>query len=152
MKQSRQFALIHLRLFSLYTSFSKTKSNTSQTSETVYIFNVSKSEKEKWGVIIETYLSNRENLCEVILVVDIRHAPSKEDVLMYNWLLEYGFTGYVIATKADKISKGQWNKHIKIIKDTLNIKDGSLVLPFSSDSKVNLEMIHQKIEEILMEE
>ena len=75
---------------------------------------VSKSEKEKWGVIIETYLSNRENLCEVILVVDIRHAPSKEDVLMYNWLLEYGFTGYVIATKADKISKGQWNKHIKI--------------------------------------
>ena len=113
---------------------------------------VSKSEKEKWGVIIETYLSNRENLCEVILVVDIRHAPSKEDVLMYNWLLEYGFTGYVIATKADKISKGQWNKHIKIIKDTLNIKDGSLVLPFSSDSKVNLEMIHQKIEEILMEE
>ena len=112
---------------------------------------VSKSEKEKWGVIIETYLSNRENLCEVILVVDIRHAPSKEDVLMYNWLLEYGFTGYVIATKADKISKGQWNKHIKIIKDTLNIKDGSLILPFSSDSKVNLEMIHQKIEEILME-
>ena len=60
---------------------------------------VSKSEKEKWGVIIETYLSNRENLCEVILIVDIRHAPSKEDVMMYNWLLEYGFSGYVIATK-----------------------------------------------------
>lgn len=112
---------------------------------------VSKSEKEKWATIIETYLSNRENLMEVILVVDIRHAPSKEDVLMYNWLLQYGFTGYVVATKADKISKGKWNKHIKVIKETLNIKDNELILPFSSDSKVNLEKIHEQIENILNE-
>lgn len=112
---------------------------------------VSNFEKEKWGTIIETYLSNRENLLEVILVVDIRHAPSKEDVLMYNWLLQYDFTGYVIATKADKISKGQWNKHIKIIKETLGIKDSSLILPFSSDSKANLEKIHERIENILNE-
>lgn len=110
---------------------------------------VSKSEKEKWKEIIETYLSNRENLLEVILIVDIRHAPSKEDVLMYNWLLEYGFTGYVIATKMDKISKGRLNKHIKIIKETLKIKDSNLILPFSSDSKWNLEKIHQRIETIL---
>lgn len=110
---------------------------------------VSKSEKEKWGTIIETYLSSRVNLYEVILVVDIRHAPSKEDVLMYNWLLQYDFTGYVIATKADKISKGQWQKHIKVIKDTLGIKDSKLILPFSSDSKINLEAIHNRIEEIL---
>lgn len=96
---------------------------------------VSKSEKEKWKEIIETYLSNRENLLEVILIVDIRHAPSKEDVIMYNWLLEYGFTGYVIATKMDKISKGRLNKHIKIIKETLKIKDSNLILPFSSESK-----------------
>lgn len=110
---------------------------------------VSKSEKEKWKEIIETYLSNRENLLEVILIVDIRHAPSKEDVIMYNWLLEYGFTGYVIATKMDKISKGRLNKHIKIIKETLKIKDSNLILPFSSDSKSNLEKIHQRIETIL---
>ena len=110
---------------------------------------VSKSEKEKWGVIIETYLSNRENLCEVILIVDIRHAPSKEDVMMYHWLLEYGFSGYVIATKADKISKGQWNKHLKVVRETLGIKDMNLVIPFSSDSKANLEAVHNKIEEIL---
>lgn len=110
---------------------------------------VSKSEKEKWKEIIETYLSNRENLLEVILIVDIRHAPSKEDVLMYNWLLEYGFTGYVIATKMDKISKGRLNKHIKIIKETLKIKDSNLILPFSSESKSNLEKIHQTIETIL---
>lgn len=84
---------------------------------------VSKSEKEKWGKIIETYLTNRGNLCDVILVVDIRHAPSKDDILMYNWLLEYGFSGYVIATKADKISRGQWNKHLKIVRETLGIKD-----------------------------
>ena len=110
---------------------------------------VSKSEKEKWEVIIETYLSNRENLCEVILIVDIRHAPSKEDVMMYNWLLEYGFSGYVIATKADKISKGQWSKHLKVVRETLGIKDMNLVIPFSSDSKANLEAVHNKIEEIL---
>ena len=89
---------------------------------------VSKSEKEKWGKIIETYLTNRGNLCEVILVVDIRHAPSKDDILMYNWLLEYGFSGYVIATKADKISRGQWNKHLKIVRETLGIKDTNLAL------------------------
>lgn len=112
---------------------------------------VSKTEKEKWATIIETYLSNRENLMEVVLVVDIRHAPSKEDVLMYNWLLEYGFTGYVVATKADKISKGKFNKHIKVIKETLNIKDNELILPFSSDSKINLEKIHEQIENILKE-
>lgn len=110
---------------------------------------VSKSEKEKWGDIIETYLSNRKNLIEVILIVDIRHAPSKEDVLMYNWLLEYGFKGYVIATKADKISKGRFNKNIKIIKETLDIKNIDLILPFSSDSKINLEKIHKRIEDIL---
>lgn len=110
---------------------------------------VSKSEKEKWGTIIETYLSSRENLFEVILVVDIRHAPSKEDVLMYKWLLEYGFSGYVIATKADKISRGQWQKHTKIIRETLGIKDNTLILPFSSDSKINLELVHNRIEEIL---
>lgn len=110
---------------------------------------VSKSEKEKWKEIIETYLSNRENLLEVILIVDIRHAPSKEDVIMYNWLLEYGFTGYVIATKMDKISKGRLNKHIKIIKETLKIKDSNLILPFSSEYKSNLEKIHQRIENIL---
>lgn len=110
---------------------------------------VSKSEKEKLKEIIETYLSNRENLLEVILIVDIRHAPSKEDVIMYNWLLEYGFTGYVIATKMDKISKGRLNKHIKIIKETLKIKDSNLILPFSSESKSNLEKIHQRIENIL---
>lgn len=110
---------------------------------------VSKSEKEKWATIIETYLSNRKNLIEVMLIVDIRHAPSKEDVLMYKWLLEYGFTGYVIATKADKISKVRFNKNIKVIKETLEIKDIDLILPFSSDSKINLEKIHERIENIL---
>ena len=84
---------------------------------------VSKAEQKKWGEIIDRYLTSRENLREVILIVDIRHRPTDQDLMMYNWIRSFGFTGIVIATKADKISRGNWQKHIKIIKDKLNIQD-----------------------------
>lgn len=110
---------------------------------------VSKSEKEKWGHIIEEYLSTRENLKEVILVVDIRHEPSEQDLMMYDWIKSFGFKGLVIATKADKISKGNWQKHIKIIKKKLDIKDSNLIIPYSSDNKINKEKAWQILSNIL---
>lgn len=102
---------------------------------------VSKEEQKKWGDIIDRYLSSRENLCEVVLIVDMRHKPTDQDLMMYNWIRSFGYSGIVIATKADKISKGSWQKHIKIIKDKLEIKDTGIVIPYSSQDKTNKEKI-----------
>ncbi len=78
---------------------------------------VSKAEKEKWGGhIIEEYLSKRENLREVILIVDIRHEPTNDDLMMYNWIKSFGFKGLVIATKADKISRGSWQNIYRLLR------------------------------------
>jgi len=110
---------------------------------------VSKTEKEKWGKMIETYLSSREQLKEVILLVDIRHEPNANDIQMYEWIKSYGCTGFVIATKADKISKAQRIKQISIIKKTLNIDDINLITSFSSSEKLNVEKVWELFEGIL---
>lgn len=110
---------------------------------------VSKSEREKWGHIIDQYLTERENLREIILIVDIRHEPSEQDLMMYNWIKSFGYKGLVIATKADKISKARWQKHVNIIKKKLDIEDTSLILPYSSDNKVNKEKAWQVLGGIL---
>lgn len=110
---------------------------------------VSKSEQKKWGDIIESYLTSRENLREVILVVDIRHEPTAQDLMMYNWIKSFGFMGIVIATKADKISRGAWQKHLKIIRQKLDIKDKDLVIPYSSEDKTNKEEVWELLAERL---
>lgn len=102
---------------------------------------VSKAEQKKWGDIINEYLTNRENLREIILIVDMRHEPTDQDLMMYNWIKTFGFSGIVLATKADKISRGNWQKHLKIIRQKLDIKDMNLVIPYSSENKTNKEEI-----------
>lgn len=110
---------------------------------------VSKAEKEKWGQIIERYLIDRENLREIILIVDIRHEPTEQDLIMYKWIKSFGYSGIVIATKADKISRGNWQKHIKIIKNKLEIQDTKLILPYSSETKIDIEKVWKTFETIL---
>lgn len=110
---------------------------------------VSKTEKEKWGKMIETYLKSREQLKEVILLVDIRHEPNANDIQMYEWLKSFGYTGFVIATKADKISKGQRARYISVIKKTLNIDDINLITAFSSSERLNVEKIWNLFENII---
>lgn len=110
---------------------------------------VSKVERKKWGSIIEEYLVKRENLKEVVLIVDIRHEPTDDDLMMYQWIKSFNYRGLVIATKADKISKGKWQKHVKIIKDKLGIDDSSLVIPYSAEKKLNKEKVWKLFEEIL---
>ena len=110
---------------------------------------VSKSEKNKWGKIIEEYLTTRENLREVVLLVDIRHEPTAQDVLMYDWIKSFGYKGIVVATKADKISKANWQKHIKIIRQKLGIEDLQLIIPYSSEKKINVEKAWSVFEPIL---
>ncbi len=110
---------------------------------------VSMSERKKWGDIIEKYLRNRENLKEVVLIVDIRHEPTSQDVMMYNWIKSFGYKGLVIATKADKISKGNWQKNLKIIREKLDIKDINLIIPYSSDKKLNVDTMWKIFEPLL---
>lgn len=110
---------------------------------------VSKVERKKWGLIIDEYLTNRENLKEIILIIDIRHEPSEQDLMMYNWIKSFGYDGIVMATKADKVSKTRWQKHIDVIKKKLDIKDSSLIIPYSSDKKINKERAWNVLEDIL---
>lgn len=113
---------------------------------------VSKTEKDKWGKIIEEYLVKRENLKEIVLIVDIRHEPTNQDLQMYQWIKSFGYKGYVIATKADKISKANWQKHTKVIRNKLGIKDMDLVIPYSSDKKINIEYMWDIFAPILGQE
>lgn len=110
---------------------------------------VSKKEKEKWNNLIHQYLYQRENLKEVFLLVDIRHAPTKQDKEMYDWIIDSGFTGFVIATKYDKIPKTHLKKHIKEIMKTLNIDDEGLIFAYSSITSHNKNVLLEQVEVIV---
>lgn len=110
---------------------------------------VSKGEKDNWAKIIETYLNNRKNLYEVFLLVDIRHEPTNQDLEMYKWIMSFGFTGFVIATKADKISRNKVNKNINIIAKKLNISDKDLIFPYSTESKLNKDVLLEQLSAII---
>lgn len=110
---------------------------------------VSKKEKQKWNNLIHDYLYKRENLKEVFLLVDIRHAPTKQDKQMYDWIIDSGFTGFVIATKYDKIPKTHLKKHIKEIMKTLNIDDEGLIFAYSSVTSHNKNVLLEQIEVIV---
>lgn len=112
---------------------------------------VSKSHRDDWGEIIDRYLHSRDNLKEVFLLVDIRHEPNDNDLMMYNWIIDMGFTGYVIATKLDKIGKSRLQQYIKIIAKKLNIQDRKKIIYYSSETKENRKYIYNIIEDIIGE-
>ena len=95
---------------------------------------VSKSERAAWGKMTETYLTSREQLKSAILNVDLRHPPTKDDVMMYDFFKHYDIPCIVIATKADKIPKGKWQKHLKVTKETLQLEKGDEIILFSSET------------------
>jgi GTP-binding protein len=95
---------------------------------------VSKKEREAWGKMIETYITSREQLKAVILLVDLRHPPSVDDRTMYDFLKYYEIPVIVVATKADKIPKSKWQKHIKIAKETLEFDPEDTMILFSSET------------------
>ncbi len=100
---------------------------------------VSKKEREKWGRMIEEYLTSRENLKAVVSLVDFRHEPSADDVQMYEFLKYYEIPVILVATKADKIPRGKWNKHESIIKKKLDFDSSDVFIVFSSVTKEGLE-------------
>ncbi len=95
---------------------------------------VSRDVKALWGRMIEGYLKNRENLQAVVQLVDIRHPPSKEDIEMHNWLKHYGVPTVLAVTKADKIPRGKWQKHVKIIRDNLEPLPETPIVVFSAET------------------
>ena len=100
---------------------------------------VSKKEREKWGRMIEEYLTSRENLKAVVSLVDFRHEPSADDVQMYEFLKYYEIPVILVATKADKIPRGKWNKHESIIKKKLDFDPADTFIVFSSVTREGLE-------------
>lgn len=95
---------------------------------------VSKSEREAWGKMIERYLRAREPMKLVLQLVDLRHPPSAEDQRMYEWLSHYEIPMTVVATKADKVSRSQWPKHTKVIRQTLGMPGHVPLILFSSET------------------
>lgn len=93
---------------------------------------VSKAQREKFGKMIEEYLTQRENLRLVIQLVDLRHNPTEDDVLMYNYLKHFDIPTLVICTKEDKIAKGKVQKHLKNIKDKLELEPEDSIISYSS--------------------
>ena len=100
---------------------------------------VSKKEREKWGKMIEEYLTSRENLRAVVSLVDFRHEPSADDVQMYEFLKYYEIPVILVATKADKIPRGKWNKHESMIKKKLDFDKADTFIIFSSVNKTGVE-------------
>ncbi|MDR5658667.1 ribosome biogenesis GTP-binding protein YihA/YsxC [Serpentinicella sp. ANB-PHB4] len=107
---------------------------------------VSKSERASWGKMMETYLAGRPNLQEVLLLVDIRHDPTADDKLMYEWIRHYGYGRIVVATKSDKISKNQQQKSIKNIRQKLQMASDAKVVPISSLKKLGIDDLWKAIE------
>lgn len=110
---------------------------------------VSKETQEKWGKMIERYLQTSKQLKAVFLLIDIRHEPSANDKNMYEWIVYNGFEPIIIATKLDKINRSQVQKHIKVIKNKLQVKPGTIVIPFSAQTKQGRDEIWQLVDELV---
>lgn len=102
---------------------------------------VSQELKAKWGKMIEKYLKTSEALKLVFLLVDIRHEPSENDKNMYDWIVYNGFKPVIIATKLDKIKRSQKDKQLKLIRQGLNVQEGTKIIAFSSQTKQGLEEV-----------
>ena len=112
---------------------------------------VSKVQREKFGKMIEEYITQRENLKLVIQLVDLRHQPTEDDVLMYNYLKHFDIPTLVICTKEDKIAKGKVQKHIKRIKDKLELEPGDNIISYSSIKNSKQQEIWNFIETYISE-
>lgn len=106
----------------------------------------SKSEVEKWGKMIEDYLLKRIELKTIILLIDIRHEPGENDLMMYEWLKHYGHKIIIVATKSDKLKRSQLNKHKAMLIKAFNLGKEDIILPFSSETKSGKDELWAVIE------
>lgn len=107
---------------------------------------VSRTERGRWGQFIDRYLTEREELKLVMQLVDLRHPPTKDDQMMFEWLESYKKPRIVVATKADKIPKGKWQKHAKIVRETLGMRSEDKLILFSSETGLGKDELWAVIE------
>lgn len=110
---------------------------------------VAKSVSDDWGRMMETYLSGRPNLKKVVQLVDIRHEPSAQDKQMYDYLRYFGLDGIVVATKADKIPKNHFQKHLNMIRKSLKLEKDDIIIPVSALKKTGHEDLMDVIESVI---
>ena len=111
--------------------------------------------KAQWGKMVERYLHKSEMLRQVFLLIDIRHAPSQNDCIMYDWIVQSGYKPIIVATKLDKIKRSQLQKQTDLIRSTLEVVEDTVLIPFSAQTKqgrdeiygiLDGEVLHEKIQ------
>ncbi len=112
---------------------------------------VSQQEKEKWGKMIERYLHSSKQLRAVFLLIDIRHEPSANDKMMYDWVVSQGYNPIIIATKQDKLKRSQIDKHVRMLRQGLKLVPGTRIIPFSSVTKQGRDEIWELMETELLD-
>ena len=110
---------------------------------------VSENEKQKWGKMIENYLHTSKQLKAVFLLIDIRHEPSANDKMMYEWIVYQGYDPIIVATKLDKIKRSQIQKSVKMVKEGLNVKPGTKIIPYSALTKQGRDEIWELMDELV---
>ena len=112
---------------------------------------VSKDVSVKWGKMIEDYLHQSKQLRLVFLLIDIRHDPSENDKIMYKWIVDHGFNPVIIATKVDKLKRSQVAKHVKMIKNGLDVVEGTPIIPYSALTKQGRDEIWELMEQFVLD-
>ncbi len=113
---------------------------------------VSQSVKEKWGKMVERYLKRSRQLRQVFLLIDIRHDPSANDKMMYDWIVSNGFQPVIVATKLDKIKRSQQDKQIKAVRNGLGLGKDDILIPVSSETKQGVDKLWETIESFISDE
>ncbi len=108
--------------------------------------------KAQWGKMIEDYLHRSKQLKAVFLLIDIRHAPSNNDCIMYDWVRKQGYDPIIIATKLDKIKRSQIQKQMKLIRTTLGTDANTVIIPFSAETKQGREEIYEIVDRLIAEQ
>lgn len=111
---------------------------------------VSETERKKWGRMIENYLQTSKQLKAVFLLIDIRHDPSANDRMMYEWMAYQGYAPIIVATKADKIKRSQVQKQLGAIREGLGVQPGTQMIPFSAETKQGREELWQAIDALVL--
>ena len=104
--------------------------------------------KAKWGKMIERYLKKSKMLKCIFLLIDIRHDPSANDKLMYDWIVSNGYKPVIIATKLDKLKRSQIQKHVKMVREGLGLAKEDILIPFSTETKQGRDEIWALIESL----
>lgn len=105
--------------------------------------------KAQWGKMVERYLKKSKQLKAVFLLIDIRHKPSENDRIMYDWILRQGFHPVIIATKLDKINRSQVQKQVSLIRTTLETEPDTVLIPFSAATRQGRDEIYELLDKVL---